>query len=183
MTAEQLLKVPAGMIEKATFLSTNNMTDTVKFQSGSASYFLQDEYVQVKDVNYIPVADALIQPGEGILYISKGAVIRETDSALVVVNNKHLIHSAKINIESSANYYGSGIYNYTDEDGKIQLIELKEIKVDTSATKALGYIPVSQNFTLNPAFTFSGDVDSAFEGQSSDFHGGSRDSDRLRIYP
>ena len=158
MTADQLLKVPAGIVEKATFLSTNNMKDTVKFQSGSASYFLQDEYVQVKDVNYIPVADALIQPGEGILYISKGAKIRQTDSALVVVNNKHLIHSAKINIESSANYYGSGIYDYIDEEGKIQLIGLKEIKVDTMATKAVGYIPPEQKFTLNPAFTFSGDV-------------------------
>ena len=146
------------MVEKATFLSTNNMKDTVKFQSGSASYFLQDEYVKVKDVNYIPVADALIQPGDGILYIDKGAVIRQTDSALVAINNRHLIHSAKINIESSANYYGSGIYDYTDEDGKIQLINLREIKVDTMATKALGYIPVTQNFTLNPAFTFSGDV-------------------------
>jgi hypothetical protein len=134
------------------------MTDTVKFQSGSASYFLQDEYVQVKNVNYIPVADALIQPGDGILYITKGAIIRETDSAIVAINNKHLIHSAKINIESSANYYGSGIYDYIDEDGKIQLINLKEIKVDTMATKALGYIPVTQNFTLNPAFTFTGDV-------------------------
>ncbi len=73
MTADQLLKVPPGMIEKATFLSTNNMTDTVKFQSGSASYFLQDEYVQVKDVNYIPVADALIQPGDGILIYHQGS--------------------------------------------------------------------------------------------------------------
>ena len=158
MTADQLLKVPPGMTEKATFLSTNNMKDTVKFQSGSASYFLQDEYVKVKDVNYIPVADALIQPGDGILYISRGAVIRQTDSALVAINNRHLIHSAKINIESSANYYGSGIYDYTDEDGNIQLINMREIKVDTMATKALGYIPVSQNFTLNPAFTFTGDV-------------------------
>jgi hypothetical protein len=134
------------------------MTDTVKFQSGSASYYLQEEYVKVKDVNYIPVADALIQPGDGVLYISKGAVIRETDSAIVAINNKHLVHSAKINIASSANYYGSGIYDYTDEDGKTQLINLREIKVDTMATKALGYIPESQNFTLNPAFTFSGDV-------------------------
>jgi hypothetical protein len=158
MTADQLLKVPPGMMEKATFLSTNNMKDTVKFQSGSASYFLQDEYVKVKDVNYIPVADALIQPGGGILYITRGAVIRETDSAIVAINNKHLIHSAKINIESSANYYGSGIYDYTDEDGKVQLINLREIKVDTMATKAQGYIPPEKNFTLNPAFTFSGDV-------------------------
>ncbi|MCK7532037.1 MAG: hypothetical protein MZV63_13925 [Marinilabiliales bacterium] len=41
MSAAQLLKVPPGMEEKPTFLSTNNMKDTVKFQSGTASYFLR----------------------------------------------------------------------------------------------------------------------------------------------
>ncbi len=158
MTADELLKVPPGMAEKPTFFSTNNMKDTIKFQSGSASYFLQDEYVQIKDVNYIPVADALIQPGDGILYIGKGAKIRQTDSALVAINNRHLIHSAKINIESSANYYGSGKYDYRDEAGESQIIEFTEIKVDTMATKAIGFVPVTQNFTLSPAFTFTGDV-------------------------
>jgi len=58
----------------------------------------------VKDVNYVPVADALIQPGGGILYIDRGARIRQTDNAIVAVNNRHLIHSAKLNIESSADY-------------------------------------------------------------------------------
>jgi len=158
MPADQLLKVPHTMVEKPTFISTNNMKDTIKFQSGSASYFLQDEYVKAMGVNYIPVADALIQPGEGILYIGKGAKIRETDSALVAINNKHLIHTAKLNIESSANYYGSGKYDYTDEDGNSQVIEFSEIKVDTMVTKAHGFIPVTQSFTLSPAFSFTGDV-------------------------
>ena len=123
-----LLKVPPGMAEKPTFFSTNNMKDTVKFQSGSASYFLQDEYVQIKEISYIPVADALIQPGDGILYIGKGAKIRQTDSALVAINNRHLIHSARINIESSANYYGSGRYDYRDEAGESQVIESHQDK-------------------------------------------------------
>jgi hypothetical protein len=158
LTADQLLRVPPGMVEKPTFLSTNNMKDTVKFQSGSASYYLQDESLEVRDVNYIPVADALVQPGGGVLYISRGARIKETDSALVAINNRHLIHSARINIESSANYYGSGKYDYTDETGESQVIEFSEIRVDTMATKATGYIPESQDFTLSPAFTFSGDV-------------------------
>jgi len=153
-----LLKVPPGKVEKPTFLSTNNMKDTVKFQSGSASYFLREEFVKVEGVNYIPVADALIQPGEGILFIDKGAKIRQTDSAIVAVNNRHLLHSARINIESSANYTGSGKYNYVGEDGNIQVIDFPEIRVDTMATRAQGYIPESQNFTLSPAFTFSGDV-------------------------
>ncbi len=158
LTADELLKVPPGMVEKPTFLSTNNMKDTVKFQSGSASYYLQDESLEVRDVNYIPVADALVQPGGGVLYISRGARIKETDSALVAINNRHLIHSARINIESSANYYGSGKYDYTDETSASQVIDFSEIRVDTMATKAMGYIPESQDFTLSPAFTFAGDV-------------------------
>jgi len=158
MPPDQLLQVPPGMEEKPTFLSTNNMKDTIKFQSGSASYFLQDEYVMAKDVNYVPVADALIQPGNGVLYITRGARIRETDSAIVAINNKHLIHSARINIESSANYSGSGKYDYVDETGNSQVIQFQEIRVDTMVTKAMGYIPERQHFTLSPAFTFSGDV-------------------------
>ncbi len=158
MSAAQLLKVPPGMEEKPTFLSTNNMKDTLKFQSGTASYFLRDEYIRVQGVNYIPVADALIQPGGGVLYIEKRARIRETDSAIVAVNNRHLIHSARLNIESSANYYGTGSYDYIDETGMPQVINFSEIRVDTMATKAQGYIPESQIFMLSPAFTFTGDV-------------------------
>jgi hypothetical protein len=158
MPPEQLLTVHPGMEEKPTFLSTNNMKDTVKFQSGSASYFLQDEYIMVRDVNYVPVADALIQPGKGILYITRGAGIRETDSAIVAINNKHLIHSARINIQSSASYSGSGKYDYVDETGNSQVIQFSEIKVDTMVTKAQGYISDKQLFTLSPAFTYSGDV-------------------------
>jgi len=158
MSPDELLKVPHGLKEKPTFLSTNNMKDTLKFQSGSASYFLQDEYLMVKDVNYIPVADALIQPGGGVLYIERGAQIRPTESAVVAVNNRHLIHSAKLKIESSANYNGSGKYDYISADGSSQVIEFSEIRVDTLATKATGHIPATMNFTLSPAFTYSGDV-------------------------
>lgn len=158
MSPQELLKVPHGLVEKPTFLSTNNMKDTLKFQSGSASYFLQDEYLMVKDVNYIPVADALIQPDEGVLYIERGAQIRPTESAVVAVNNRHLIHSAKLKIESSANYSGSGKYDYISSDGNSQVIEFSEIRVDTMATKASGHIPATLNFTLSPAFTYSGDV-------------------------
>ena len=159
MTAAQLMKVPLGQVEKPTFLSTNNMKDTVKFQSGNAAYFLEDEYVKVENVNYIPVADALIQPGAGVIYIQKGAKIRDMDSSLVAINNKHLIHSARISIESSAFYSGSGIYDYIDQDNTVQPVEMKDIRVDTMVTRAKGFIPTTQKFKLSPAFTFAGDVD------------------------
>lgn len=158
MSPAELLRVPPGREEKPTFLSTNNMKDTLKFQSGSASYFLQDEYLMVRDVNYIPVADALIQPGGGVLYVDRGARIRQTDSAIVAINNRHLLHSARLNIESSASYSGSGKYDYISEDGSSQVIDFSEIRVDTMSSKATGYIAVNRNFTLSPAFTYTGDV-------------------------
>ncbi len=158
MPAEKLLKLPFDKLEKPTFFSTNNMKDTVSFASGSGTYYLEKEYMQVDNVNYVKVADALIQPGGGSLIISSGAKIKQADSSLVAINNRHLIHSASIKIESSAYYSGGGIYDYIDEDGKTEEISLPTIEVDTMATSAQGYIPVSQHFTLSPYFTFSGDV-------------------------
>ncbi len=128
MSPAELLKVPPAWRKSQTFLSTNNMKDTLKFQSGSASYFLEDEYLMVKGCQLHPVADALIQPGGGILYVEKGARIRPTENAVVAVNNRHLIHSARLNIESSADYSGSGKYDYISEDGSSQLIEFTEYK-------------------------------------------------------
>ena len=154
----ELLKVTPGREEKPTFLSTNNMKDTLKFQAGAASYFLKDEYLKVDNVNYLHVADAFIQPGGGTLHIERGARIRPLEDALVAVTNKYLLHSAKLQIESSASYLGEGKYDYLSEDGSVQVIDFREIRVDTMATKAMGHIPANSNFMLSPAFTYTGDV-------------------------
>lgn len=158
MAADELLKIPFKNIEKPTFFSTNNMKDTVSFASGKGTYFLKDEYMKIDNVNYVKVADALIQPGEGSLTISKGAKIKKAENSIIAVSNKHIIHDAGVTIESSAYYTGGGIYDYIDYDGTIQQISFPDIKVDTMATSATGYIPVAQNFMLSPAFTYSGDV-------------------------
>lgn len=158
MPAEKLIDIPLNAIEKPTYFSTNNMKDTVSFASGKGTYFLKEEYMKIDNVNYVKVADALIQPGEGTLIISKGAKIKKTENSFIAVNNNHTIHSASVIIESSANYTGNGLYDYIDSEGGVQLISFPDIKVDTMATHANGFIPVSQNFKLGPAFTFSGDV-------------------------
>jgi hypothetical protein len=80
------------------------------------------------------------------------------ENAIVAVNNRHLLHTARIDIESTKRYYGSAIYDYVDENKEIQQIIFPEVTVDTMATSARGYIPQSQKFMLNPAFSFAGDV-------------------------
>ncbi len=158
MPADELIKVPFTELEKPTYFSTNNMKDTVSFASGRGTYYLKDEYMKIDHVNYVRVADALIQPGEGTLIISKGAKIKKSENSFIAINNRHIIHTAAVTIESSADYTASGLYDYIDAEGTSQVISFPEIKVDTMATSAQGYIPVSQAFKLSPAFTFSGDV-------------------------
>jgi hypothetical protein len=158
LTADQLLKLKFNNLDKPTFFSTNMINDTVSFSSWKGSYNLQQEAVQADNINYIHIADALIQPKNGSIIIGKGAKIRPMDSSIVAVNNRHVLHSANISIVNSKRYAGSAVYDYKDEEGKIQLITFPEISVDTATTTAKGYIPLSQKFMLSPAFSFSGDV-------------------------
>ncbi|MGE5419652.1 MAG: hypothetical protein ACM3UT_05670 [Chloroflexota bacterium] len=155
---EELLRVVPSVMEKPTFFATNSLSDTIKFSSWKASYNLDKELIVAENINYIPVADALIQPDSGKITITRRAQIRQMNNALIAVNNKHLLHDASVTIENTKRYAGSAVYDYVDENKNIQQINFPELNVDTLTTTANGVIPVSQKFMLSPAFTFAGDV-------------------------
>ena len=156
--ASDLLKIDFRNLNKPTFFSTNNIKDTISFRSLTGSYNFEYEYVEANDINYIHIADALIQPDSGKIIINKRARIKPLKNAIVAINNRHILHSSEISIEDSKRYSGSGIYDYIGESNEIQQINFTEIKVDTATSSAKGYIDGSQNFLLNPAFSFTGDV-------------------------
>ena len=158
LTPDKLLRLDFSNLEKPTFFATNNLTDTIAFSSWKGSYHLDQEYIEAENINYIHVADALIQPENGKIVINRRAKIQQMQNASIALNNRHILHSAKIDIESTKRYTGSAIYDYVDENNEIQQINFPELAVDTLTTSARGYIPVSQNFMLNTAFSFSGDV-------------------------
>jgi hypothetical protein len=158
MPAEQLLKLDFQKLDKPTFFSTNNQSDTITFSSKKGSYNLNEEYIEAENINYLKIADALIQPENGKITITKRAKIKSLQNAIIAVNNRHILHSANIDIENSKRYSGSAIYNYIDENKEIQQIKFPSIAVDTATTNAKGFISSTQNFTLSPAFTFAGDV-------------------------
>jgi hypothetical protein len=158
LTADQLLKVDYNNHNKPTFFSTNNNTDTVSFSSWKGSYHLDQEYIEAENIDYIHIADALIQPDSGKVIINRRAKIKQIQNATIVLNNKHILHNAKIDIESTKRYSGSAVYDYVDENKFVQQINFPELTVDTLVTSARGYIPVTQKFMFNPAFSFSGDV-------------------------
>ena len=158
LTPDKLLRLDFASLEKPNFFATNNLTDTVAFTSWKGSYYLDKEYIEAENINYIHVADALIQPENGKIVINRRAKIQQMQNALVAINNRHILHSAKIDIESTKRYTGSAIYDYVNENKEIQQINFPEFEVDTLTTTAKGYIPASQNFMLSPVFSYAGDV-------------------------
>ncbi len=158
LTPDKLLRLDFKNLDKPTFFATNNMSDTVAFSSWKGSYHLDQEYIEAENINYIHIADALIQPENGKIIINRRAKIKQLQNATIAVNNKHILHNAMIDIESTRRYTGSAVYDYIDENKDIQQIKFPDLTVDTLKTSARGYIPVSQKFMLSPAFTFTGDV-------------------------
>jgi hypothetical protein len=158
MPAEQLLKLDFQKLEKPTFFSTNRQSDTISFSSWKGSYHLNEEYLEAENINYIKIADALIQPENGKIIINKRAKIKTLQNAIIAVNNRHILNNANLDIENSKRYSGSAIYNYVDENKEIQQINFPVLAVDTATTNAKGFIAATRNFMLSPAFTFTGDV-------------------------
>lgn len=158
LNADQLLRTSFSNLDKPTFFATNNLSDTVSFSSWKGKYSLDKELIEAENINYIRVADALIQPDSGKITITRRAKIETMQNSLIAVNNRHILHSANINIESTKRYTGSAIYDYVDENKEIQQIRFPEISVDTLTTTARGVITESQKFMLSPAFSFMGDV-------------------------
>jgi hypothetical protein len=154
----ELLRVDRKNLTKPTFFATNNLTDTVAFAAWKGRYNLNKEIIEAENINYIPIADALIQPENGKITINRRAQIQEMQKSIIAVNNKHILHDAKVSIESTKRYSGSGVYDYVDENNEIQQINFPEINVDTLTTTAKGAIAESQKFLLSPAFSFAGDV-------------------------
>ena len=158
MPADELLRASLNPPEKPTFTATNNLSDTISFTSLYARYNLDEEFIEAEKINYIRIADALIQPENGKIIIKRRAEIDKLRNALVAVNNRHILHSADIAIESSKRYSGSALYDYIDDNNEIRTISFPEITVDTMATSAKGFIAPEDDFMLSSAFTFSGDV-------------------------
>jgi hypothetical protein len=158
LPTDKLIRLDFANLDKPTFFATNNLSDTVAFSSWKGSYHLDQEFIEAENINYIHIADALIQPPNGKIIINRRAKIQQMQDAVIAVNHRHILHSAKVDIESTKRYIGSAVYDYVDENKEIQKINFPQLEVDTATTYANGFIPASQKFMLSPAFSFAGDV-------------------------
>jgi hypothetical protein len=155
---DKLIRLDLNNLDKPTFFATNIVQDTIAFSSWKGSYHLDQEYIEAEDINYIHIADALIQPENGKIIINRRGQIQQMQNAILAVNNRYVLHDGKIDIESKKRYSGSAVYDYIDENKNSQPIIFPQLEVDTLTTSARGYIPASKNFMLSPQFSFAGDV-------------------------
>lgn len=186
LSTDKLLRLDFSRLDKPTFFATNNRSDTIAFSSWKGSYHLDDEYIEAEHINYIHIADALIQPENGKIVINRQAKIQPMENALIALNHKHILHSAKVDIESTKKYTGSAVYDYVGDNKEIQQINFPTLEVDTATTNAKGFIPATQKFMLNPAFTFAGDVALSARADNLIFTGSAgiiQDCKKLVSYP
>ncbi|MFW5751981.1 MAG: hypothetical protein ACOCW8_01440, partial [bacterium] len=160
----------------ARYTSTHSQQDSLGFISPLAVYNYQSNVIKAEKVEYIRVADARVFPHEGKVTVETGANMLKMDSAVIEANNKtryHSIHTASVKINTRDNYLGSGNYDYIDETGRVQIIHLSEIEVDTGLqTVATGDIIIDEDFTLSPYFAYQGKVKLFANDKYLTFEGG-----------
>ncbi len=163
------------------FFSTRKDQDSLNFMAPKAVYNLSDKVIRCSEIDYVKIADARIQPDSGSMKIRTRARIDPLENASILANavtKYHKIENADVEISSANKYKGKGTYNYLDENGTPYIINLAEIKVDTSLqTVANGKVVEGDDFALSPAFAFYGDVFLAaneknlvFDGKTRIFH-------------
>ncbi len=153
---DKLLQLNFKNLDKPTFFATNVIGDTLAFSSWKGSYHLDGEYIEAENINYIHVADALIQPDNGKITINRRARITQMENALVAVNNRYLLHSAKIDIESTKRYSGSAVYDYIDENKEIQPDHFSRTDGGYDGNKRQGLYSGESEIHAEPGFLFHG---------------------------
>lgn len=160
------------------FTSTHPEQDSLSFFCLEAEYDLVQYAIEAKDVKIIRVADAAIFPDDGRITILKDARMQTLESATIIANTTnrlHLINDARVSVFSKNSFEGRGYYDYVDVNKTIQPIELSSIWVDENGvTNALGSIPESAIFFLNPYFYFNGKTSLKADRKELRFTGGYR---------
>ena len=168
-------------LTKSNFFSTREDQDSLNFMAPKAVYDIDQSVITCNEIEFIRVADSRIIPDSGSVVIRKRAKMDPLEDAIIKTNfitQYHTIRDANVEIRSRRDYVGAGEYTYVDETGGEQYFDFGDIRVDSSfQTVASGTIAPSADFTLSPAFQYSGDVELfanqkglIFKGQTRIFH-------------
>ncbi|MFT6323854.1 MAG: hypothetical protein ACJAWO_001411, partial [Halieaceae bacterium] len=149
-------------VEGAEFISINPIQDSLRFNAKTARYSLSSIKLQARDVKLINVADAEVIPNKGLVTIYEAAVMEVLDSSQIIANTEfryHKIYDARTEIMSRWKFKSNGKYDYVDENGLKQVLEMTPVGVDTTRqTYAEGIILEDDDFSLSPMYRYRGNV-------------------------
>ncbi|MGM0496542.1 MAG: hypothetical protein ACQESJ_01350 [Bacteroidota bacterium] len=162
----------------ALYLSTHKGQDSLRFISPEMNYKLQDNTINAKEVEFIALADARIQPHEGKVTVEEGAKVRKLEEAVILTDTAdqyHRFFNAEVQIKSRYDYTANGDYEYIDKNDSSQIIYFEKIGVDSSVnTFAEGTITQPDSFKLSPNYAFAGDVFIKSQRELMRFRGGAQ---------
>lgn len=144
------------------FVSTNPALDSLQFYAMEATYRMKENIINAREVKIIRVGDAAVFPGDGeVTLLSDGAMKPLEDATLIASrkNKAFTIYNAAVSVKSRKDYFASGYYDYTDEDGNVQPLYFEALTVDKSGnTDGMAKIPKEEPLALSSHFDFIGDI-------------------------
>jgi hypothetical protein len=160
------------------YISVHPSQDSLNFVAPRAIYDYQNDLLNAYDVKLIRVADGIVYPSDGRVTIAEAAQMRTIYKAKLVAdtgNRYHTIYDADLNIAGRNSLTGKGKYDYIDENEKVQVVEMNDVKVDTAIhLVAAGMITEPDSFTLSPYFGFQGKIILTSNRPLPRFNGGAK---------
>ena len=164
-----------GGAAQSHMVSVNRYQDSLQFNAGSAKFFLVESLLESFDVPHIDVADARLFPDSGYVAVDPKAKMRVLDQATLLANREtkyHNFYDANLTVKSRNKYFGTGFYDYIDEDETPWPLYFEEIKVDTSgATIGFTKLKKEDDFYLSSFFAYYGKVELTADQQYMNFNG------------
>ena len=164
-----------GGAAQSHMVSVNRYQDSLQFNAGSAKFYLTESLLESFDVPHIDVADARLFPDSGYVAVDPKAKMRLLENATLLANREskfHNFYEASLMVKSRNKYFGTGFYDYIDEDETPWPLYFDEIKVDTSGT-TVGYTSLKKedDFYLSSFFAYYGKVELNANEQFMNFDG------------
>ncbi len=172
--------------EYSDFRSQLKKQEGLGFKAQAGSYDMNDHLLKLSGVPYIAVGDAHIIPAEGLVTVEQDAVIRTLKEANIVFDSlyaNHTIENATVHIRSRNDFRGQGTYRYVNRLDLEQLIYFDDVRpellIQTEGkrtdtlyqTIALGSIPDTVAFYLDPKVLYKGPVKLSSASEKIDFNG------------
>lgn len=144
------------------------------FNALSAEFNYTTNIIKCDGIRFIETGDAAVFPQKGKATIFEKSRLDTFHNARLLVNTAekyHELHDCTLRIPTSIRYYGSGFYDYIDENKTIQTLHFDTIWC-INKTTGHAKIPLEKDFKLSPHFAFDGRAELHGENQFLSFFGG-----------